>query len=163
MFFLGAGGTHEFFAGGGIEEEVADDDFGAGGATFWGGGDDFAAVDDDFHALHGFVAAGTEGEFGDGGDAGDGFAAEAESDDIEDVVVIIYLAGGVGLDAQQRVVLIHAAAVVGDGDGLEPGLFDADGDLVGAGVDGVFDELLDDGGGAFDDLAGGDLIADVFW
>ena len=33
----------------------------------------------------------------------------------------------------------------------------------GTGVDGVFDQFLDDGSGAFDDFAGGDLSGDVGW
>ena len=45
--------------------------------------------------------------------------------------------------------------------GSRAALFDGDRDLGGAGVDGVFDEFLDDVGGTFEDLAGGDLSGDV--
>src|SRR5439155_6627092 len=39
-------------------------------------------------------------------------------------------------------------------------LFEVEGDAGGAGVQGVLDEFLDDRGGAFDDLARGDLVGD---
>jgi hypothetical protein len=38
---------------------------------------------------------------------------------------------------------------------------DVDVDLGGSGVEGVFEELLEDGGGALDDFAGRDLVGDV--
>ena len=38
---------------------------------------------------------------------------------------------------------------------------DVDGDLAGAGVEAVLDQFLDDGCGALDDLAGGDLVDQV--
>ena len=41
--------------------------------------------------------------------------------------------------------------------GFRASLLDGNRDLSGGGVDGVFDEFLDDGSGSFDDLAGGDL------
>jgi hypothetical protein len=37
-------------------------------------------------------------------------------------------------------------------------VFDGDGEAGSVGVEGVFEEFLDDGGGAFDDLAGGDFV-----
>ena len=39
-------------------------------------------------------------------------------------------------------------------------LLDVDVDAAGAGIDGVFQQLLDDAGRPFDDLAGGDLVDD---
>ena len=53
-----------------------------------------------------------------------------------------------------------AGAVVLDSDGSRAALFDGHRDLRGAHVDGVFDQFLDDGGGSFDDLTGGDLRGD---
>ncbi len=52
----------------------------------------------------------------------------------------------------------HAVAVVGDADELAAAGFDLDADAGGSGVEGVFEEFFDDGGGALDDLAGGDLV-----
>ena len=42
-------------------------------------------------------------------------------------------------------------------------MLNGDRDLSAAGVNGVFDELLDDGGGSFDDLAGRDLRGKGGW
>jgi hypothetical protein len=50
-----------------------------------------------------------------------------------------------------------AAAVVGDGDALDAAFLEADGDLGGARVERVFQQLLDHGRGPLDHLAGGDL------
>ena len=65
--------------------------------------------------------------------------------------------GGLGLVGR------NAGAVVLDSDGSVAALLDGDEDLRGTGVDGVFDQFLDDGRGSFDDLAGGDLLDDVGW
>ena len=55
----------------------------------------------------------------------------------------------------------HAVAVVGDADELAAAGFDLDADAGGAGVERVFEQLFDDGGGAVDDFAGGDLVGDL--
>jgi hypothetical protein len=49
-------------------------------------------------------------------------------------------------------------AVVGDTDELASSGFDLDADTGSTGVERVFEEFFDDGGGAFDDFAGGDLV-----
>ena len=97
----------------------------------------------------------------DGGDAGDGLAAEAVGGDAVEVVAVAELAGGVALEAEERVVLAHAAAVVGDGDEAAPARADLHVDLRRAGIERVFEQLLEDRGGALDDLARRDLVGDV--
>ena len=97
-------------------------------------------------------------EAGDAGDGGQGFAAEAEGGDGEEIVGGAELGGGVALEGEQGVVADHAVAVVGDADEFAAAGFDLDADAGGAGVEGVFEELFDDGGGALDDFAGGDLV-----
>ena len=92
------------------------------------------------------------------GDGREGFAAEAEGGDGEEVVGGAELGGGVALEGEQGVVVDHAVAVVGDADELAAAGFDLDADAGGSGVEGVFEELFDDGGGALDDFAGGDLV-----
>jgi hypothetical protein len=67
----------------------------------------------------------------------------------------------VTLEGEEGVVAHHAAAVVGDTDEATAAGFDIDADAGGAGVEGVLQQLLDDGGGAVDDLAGGDLVGDL--
>ena len=105
--------------------------------------------------------AGFEGDAGDGGDGGEGLAAETEGGDGEEVVGGAELGGGVAFEGEEGVVADHAVAVVGDADELAAAGFDVDADAGGAGVEGVFEELFDDGGGALDDLAGGDLVGDL--
>jgi hypothetical protein len=56
----------------------------------------------------------------------------------------------------------HAAAVVGDADPPPAAAIGEDIDPARAGVDGVFDEFLHDARGAFDHLAGGDAVDDLF-
>ena len=62
------------------------------------------------------------------------------------------------LEGEESVVADHAVAVVGDADELAASGFDLDADAGGSGVERVFEELFDDGGGALDDFAGGDLV-----
>ena len=64
------------------------------------------------------------------------------------------------LEGEQGVVAQHAAAVVGDADEPAAAGFDFDADAGGAGVERVLEELLDDGRGALDHFAGGDLVGD---
>ena len=59
------------------------------------------------------------------------------------------------------VVAVHAGAVVGDADEVDAALFEVDTDAARAGVEGVLDQLLDDAGGALDDLSGGDLVGQI--
>lgn len=65
------------------------------------------------------------------------------------------------LQTEQRVIPAHAVPVIDDADQGAAAGADLDSNAMGSGVDGVLDELLDDGGRAFDDLAGGNLIRDV--
>ena len=52
----------------------------------------------------------------------------------------------------------NSEAIVDNPDQASAAVFDLDRDIGCAGVDGVFDEFLDDGCGAFDDFAGGDAV-----
>ena len=164
---LGLLGLEKFAAGGGVEEEIADGEGGADGEAGGVDAEDVAAGDLDvgagvFEGVAVFGAgAGFEGDAGDGGDGGEGFAAEAEGGDGEEIVGGAELGGGVALKGEECVVAHHAVAVVGDADELAAAGFDVDADAGGAGVEGVFEELLDYGSGTFDDLAGGDLIGDL--
>jgi hypothetical protein len=69
---------------------------------------------------------------------------------------------GVAFEAEEGIIAAHAGAIVGDADEAAAGGEDFDGDAGGLGVEGVFDQFLDDGSGAFDDFAGGDLVGDLF-
>jgi hypothetical protein len=63
----------------------------------------------------------------------------------------------VALEAEQRVLAIHAAAVVGDGEKFVAAAVILDIDARRAGVEAVLDEFLEHGGRPFDHLAGRDL------
>ena len=73
----------------------------------------------------------------DGCDGGEGLAAEAFGADVEQVVGLAQLGGGVPLEAEPCVVERHALAVVDDLDEGAPGVLDHELDLGGARVDGV--------------------------
>jgi hypothetical protein len=124
---------------------------------------DAAAVHEDFGASEGVVFAGGESEVGNGGDAREGFAAEAEGVDGCEIVSGADFAGGVAFEAEESVVAIHADTVVGNLDEGNAAPAGQDFDARGGSVDGVFNEFFDDGGGSFDDLAGGHLASDLFW
>src|SRR5262249_4794394 len=88
--------------------------------------------------------------------------AKSERGDSIEIVDLAYFAGRVTLEGERGVFARHAFAVVGDANFGEAALLDLDADFRGAGVERVFDELFDDARGSFDDLAGGDLIREVF-
>jgi len=63
---------------------------------------------------------------------------------------------------QRDIVVIDAGAVVGDPDGLRTALFQYNPDIGRPGVNGVFQQFLDDGSRPLYDFSGGNLIGDVF-
>ena len=65
------------------------------------------------------------------------------------------------LEGQRKVFRRNAAAVIADPYQVEAAPADLDRYLTGTRVEGVLYELLYDGGGPFDNLAGGDLADDV--
>ena len=108
-----------------------------------------------------FAGGGFERDAGHGGDGGQRLAAKAEGGDGEQIVGGAQLGGGVALEGQQRVVAIHAVAVVGDADEPAPAGFDLDADAGGAGVERVLQQLLHHRGGPVHHLAGGDLVGNL--
>ena len=99
-----------------------------------------------------------ERHLGDAADRRQGFAAKSHGADAEEVVRAGELAGGVVGEGEREVGGVDAAAVVDDADRLGAADFDVDIDSGGAGVEAVLEEFLDDAGGPFDHLAGGDLV-----
>ena len=83
---------------------------------------------------------------------------EAERVDRLEVLDVAQFARGVLLDGRPDVVFGHPHAVVADDDPLGAAGLDGDGDPTGVGVQGVLQQLLDDGGGPLDHLAGGDAV-----
>ena len=98
---------------------------------------------------------------GHGADARQRLAAKAHGADAEEVFIAYELAGGVGGQGQGELGGGNARTVVDDAEEGAAAVFDLDGDVGCAGVEGVFDQLLDDGSGALDDLTGGDAIDQV--
>jgi len=160
---LGLLGAQELPSRGQVEEEGTNLHGGAGGIR--GGLDlgDPAALDQDGGglAVGVVVLPGDEMEAADAGDGGQGLPAEAHGGDGGEVLGPLDLGRGVAFQAEQCVVPGHAHAIVGHADQAAAAGRDLDGDAGWAGVDGVLDELLDDGGGSLDDLAGRDLVGDV--
>ena len=121
-------GAKEFAPGGSVEEQIGDGERGAAGQR---------SV---FHAKNlaaGNLHAGTRGLFArrrlqrDARHRSDGrqrLAAEAQGGDREQIVRSAQFRGGVTLEGQQRIVAIHALAVVGDADQLAPPAFHLDAD-----------------------------------
>ena len=67
------------------------------------------------------------------------------------------------LEGEQRIVALHADAVVADANRLAAALLDGDVDRRGAGVERVLDQLLHGRRWSLDHLAGGDLVCDRRW
>ena len=87
-------------------------------------------------------------------------APETEGADRLQVFEAADLAGGVAGQGQRQVILVDAAAVVAHPDQLGAALLHVHGDLAGAGVERVFQQLLKHRGGALHHLAGGDLVGE---
>ena len=65
------------------------------------------------------------------------------------------------LEGQQGIVAQHAAAVVDDADQAPAAGFHFDAHVGGAGVERIFQQFLDDGGGPLHHFAGRDLVGDL--
>jgi hypothetical protein len=102
-----------------------------------------------------------DGKFCDRADRGQRLAAEPERLDLQQVFVV-ELGGGVAIDRERQIIRRHAAAVVGDADPPPAAAVGENVDPAGAGVDRVLDKFLHHARGAFDHLAGGDAVDDLF-
>ena len=141
-----------------VEEEIAHVDAGARRAADVVHVLQLAGRNHDFGAVHLALAAGREPEARHGRDGRQGFAAKAKRVDVLDIVNVAYLAGGMPLDGQQRVVAVQARAVVAHGNQLAAAGSQLDIDLRGAGINGVFGQLFQSRCRPLHDLAGGDLV-----
>src|ERR1019366_6948182 len=91
-------------------------------------------------------------EVADGGDAGQRLPPEAEAPDPGEVVDGPELGGGMAGDRQTELVTGDAGAVVGHHDAYQTASLQVDVDARRPGVERVLAELLDGGGGPFDDF-----------
>ena len=156
---LGLLGLEELAARRGVEEEVADGDGGAGGQAGLFDAEDVAAGDLDQGAGSHLRRRGSRASRretlameGRASPRKPRVAMESRSSEVRSLEVAWRS------KASRASSLDHAVAVVGDADELAAAGFDLDADAGGAGVEGVFEQLFDDGGGALDDFAGGDLV-----
>ena len=97
----------------------------------------------------------------DRGDRRDRFAAKAEGAEVIQIVERDDLRGRMPLERHQRAFAAHAVAVVDDRDPIQAAAFDFDADRARTGIERVLDELFDHDAGRSNDLAGGDLIAQL--
>ena len=72
------------------------------------------------------------------------------------------LAGRVTRQRERQLIALDAAAVVAHAAQSRAALFDLDLDAARAGIEAVLDQLLEHGRRALDDLAGGDLMDELF-
>ena len=154
---LGGRALEEVPPGGRVEEEVRHLEGGAAGARVIGNGGDSSAGRPAAGARV-RVVAGLEGQPGDRGDRGQRLAPEAKARDAAEFAGAGDLAGGVALQAHDRILAPHADAVIDDADALSATPLHLDPDVGGGRVQRVFDQLLHDRRRTLDDLPRGDLV-----
>ena len=148
----------KFHAGGGVVEQVVDGDGGAhrAGARLHALG--LAAGNAVKAGVLVRLGAGQHLHLGHAGNGGQRLAPKAQRVDAGQVVGGGDLAGGVADKGFVDVLGLDAGAVVHNLQLLDAAAADGQRDLGGAGVDGVFQQLLRHRGGALDHLAGGDQL-----
>jgi hypothetical protein len=151
---LGGIGLQELAARRGGEEQLAHLHAGAGGA---GGGLQFAAVGVQPAGVGGVGGAAGQAEIGNRRDGGQRLAAKAHRAHRLQIGQAGDLAGGMALHRQHQLVGRDAAAVVFHHDAAHAAGHQPHGDLAGAGVQRVVDQLTHHRGRPFHHLAGGDL------
>jgi len=158
---FGGLGAQEFAARGDVIKKIAHGHHGAAAQRGLFAAQHLAAGDFDARAGGLFGRAGFQQQPRDRGDGRQRFAAESEGRDGEQIFDVAQFAGGVALEGQQRVVAQHAAAIVGDADEAPAAGFHLHADLGGAGVQAIFEQLLDHRGRPLDHFSGGDFIGDL--
>ena len=146
---------------GNVVEQVAHRDDGAAGERGVFTAQDLAARELDRRADGFFARARFQQQPRNRCDGRQRFAAEPQRGDGKQVLDVGEFAGGVALEGQQRVVAHHAHAVVGQANQAAAAGLDIQAKFGGSGVERVFEQLLDDAGGALDHFSGGDLVGDV--
>ncbi len=153
---LGLAGLQELASGGDVEEQRGDVDRRAAGAGGRLDRQDPAALEEHPRPLP-RRRRGGELDLGHRGDRRQRLAAEAQGGDLLEVGHRGDLARRVAVEGEERVVAVHAGAVVGDADPLPPAPFEVDLEPRRPGVEGVLDQLLDHRRRPLHHLPGGDL------
>ncbi|MNI23721.1 hypothetical protein D3C73_773170 [compost metagenome] len=113
-----------------------------------------------FHlpGLIGIAGAGSQGQARHGADRRQCFTTKAQAHDLFKVFQIADLAGGVSRQGQRQVIGRNAAAIVAHPQQLDAAQLHIDVDALGAGVEAVFQQLLDHRSRAFNHLTGSNLV-----
>ena len=127
----------ELAARGEVKEEVSNRDRSAFRRTLRAVPRLLIVLEADIRAAHRIVLPREEGDIRHRRDAGEGFAAEAEGAYIEQVCFRSYLAGGVALESQGKLLGGQADTVVAHADQAAAAFYNIHPDGSGAGVEGV--------------------------
>ena len=151
-------GFHEFHPGGGIVEKVTDDDGGTLRASGFGLLYDLSRFQPETGTGNGPFGLGEQINAADGGDGGESLAPEAHGADGSKILRGTELGGGVAEKSGFGVLRGHAAAIVRDPEKGHAAVPDLHGYFVRSRVHGVFQKFLDNAGGTFHHLTGGDQV-----
>ena len=151
-------GFHELHPGGGVEEQIPDDDGGAVGTAGF-----FLLLNDPGLQVKTCArkAAGGLGQQVNAADGGNGcqcLSPESHGGDGCQVLLCAEFGSGMALEGRHRILRLHSTAVVRHPQEGHAAVPDLQGDLGGSGIHGIFQQLLDHGGGALHHLSGGDQI-----
>ena len=105
---------------------------------------------------------GKNGQPGNRGNAGQGFAAEAQTTDILQFHRFPQLGGGVPLQAEEYIVLVHTFAIIAHPYKTHATAFHLDIHPGRTGVQAVFHQFLDHRGWAVHHFTGSDLVGNLF-
>ena len=151
----------ELAAGGDVIKEVPDRDVGTHGAGDLPGAFVLGGGHGHFHTQLLTGHAGTEGHLRHGGDGGQGLSAEAEGEDVMQVIGRCQFGGGMPLEAQHGVVRCHAAAVVDNLDEGAPGIGHHHLHVRGAGIHRILHEFLHHGSRSLDHLSRSNHVCNI--
>src|SRR5262249_46128669 len=152
--------AEEFAPHGRVVEELAHLDAGTGSAVPGARRTQDPAVTGDFLSVGLIRWSGLQRDLGHAADGGESFAAEAKRGDAKQVLGIAQFAGGMTGEGQRQILCQDAAAVVNHPNAVGTALINFYLDAPAAGIQGVFQEFLDDAGGTLDDFARSDLRDD---
>ena len=148
----------KFAAGGRVEIQLADVHGRASALAGWRGRADSSVQRLDLPAVRVVGSAAAQSQLRHGGHAGQRFAAKAHAGNALQIVKGSDFAGGVAQQRQRQVGLADAAPVVAHQQAFDAALFQLHANLGRSRIQAVFQQFLECGGGAFDDLASSDLV-----
>ena len=154
-------GFHKFHPGRGVEEQIPHQNGGAVRASGFGLLQNLPGLQCQTGAHQTAGGFGHQTDPADGGNGGQSFAPEAHGSDNAQILGGAQLGGGVAEKGGAGILIGHTAAVVRDPQEGHAAVPDLNGDLGGAGIHGVFQQLLDNGGWPLHHLTGGNQIGNM--